>query len=163
MKKIVLFLTSFIVWIILTWAWPLKIQELIVGAVISMIVAIVFGDIFTVKPWKLFQPSRHIYFLLYIPVFLYYCLKANFDVAYRVLHPRLPINPGFVKVKTNLKDETALTMLANSITLTPGTLTVDIKDGYIFVHWLNVKAKDVKGATEAISKRFERIIRRIFE
>ena len=163
MKKIVLFLTSFVVWIILTWSWPLAVQELIVGAIVSVIVAIIFGEIFTVKPLKLFQPSRHIYFLIYIPVFLYYCLKANVDVAWRVLHPKMPISPGFVKIKTNLKDETALTMLANSITLTPGTLTVDIKDGYIYVHWLNVRAKEVKEATEIISKRFEKIIRRIFE
>ena len=161
MKKIVLFLTSLIVWLVLT--WPPRPQELIVGFAVSIIVAIIFGDIFTVKPWKLFQPSRHFYFLYYIPVFLYYCLKANIDVAYRVLHPKLPINPGFVKIKTKLKDETALTMLANSITLTPGTLTVDIKDGYIYVHCINVLEKDAAKATEIISQRFENIIRRVFE
>jgi len=46
--------------------------------------------------------------------------KANIHVAYIVIHPLLPIKPGIVKVKTKLKRDSALTMLANSITLTPG-------------------------------------------
>jgi len=87
------------------------------------------------------------------------------DVAYRVINPRLPINPGIVKVKTNLKTETGLTFLANSITLTPGTLTVDIdRDaGVLYVHWIDVKAKDVEAATKIVVERFEKILRKIFE
>jgi multicomponent Na+:H+ antiporter subunit E len=70
-----------------------------------------------------------------------------------------------VKVKTTLKSDTALTFLANSITLTPGTLTVDIdKDcGVLYVHWIDVKAKDVEAATKIIVERFEKILKRIFD
>jgi multicomponent Na+:H+ antiporter subunit E len=109
---------------------------------------------------------RYWYFLAYyLPVFLWECFKANVDVAYRVAHPRLPIKPGIVKVKTSLKTDTGLTFLANSITLTPGTLSVDIDrdNGILYVHWINVKKKDVESATKIIVVRFERILRKIFE
>jgi multicomponent Na+:H+ antiporter subunit E len=90
---------------------------------------------------------------------------ANIDVAYRVLHPALPIKPGIVKVKTSLKTDTALTFLANSITLTPGTMSVDIDtdNGFLYVHWINVKDKDVEAATKIIVERFENILAKIFE
>lgn len=108
---------------------------------------------------------RYIWFLYYIPVFIWECIKANIDVAYRVGHPDLPIRPGIVKVKTTLKSDTALTFLANSITLTPGTMSVDIdaEDGFLYVHWIDVKDKDILKATEIIVKKFENILARIFE
>jgi multicomponent Na+:H+ antiporter subunit E len=77
----------------------------------------------------------------------------------------MPINPGIVKIKTRLKSEAALTFLANSITLTPGTLCVDIEkdEGVLYIHWINVKNKDIIKATEHISERFEKIIEKVFE
>ena len=77
----------------------------------------------------------------------------------------VPIKPGIVKVETSLKSDTGLTFLANSITLTPGTLTVDIdrEGGFLYIHWINVRHKDIEGATKSIVKRFERILTRIFE
>jgi multicomponent Na+:H+ antiporter subunit E len=84
-------------------------------------------------------------------------------VAYRVLHPKLPIEPGIVKVKTSLSTLTGRVALANSITLTPGTLTVDLTDdGYLYVHWINVRAVDVEEATRKIVKRFEPILKEVF-
>ena len=81
----------------------------------------------------------------------------------RVLHPALPIKPGIVKVKTNLKTDVGRTTLANSITMTPGTITVDIIDDIIYVHWIYVSSTDPEIYTEKISGRFEKYIRRIFE
>ena len=76
----------------------------------------------------------------------------------------MPINPGIVKVKTRLKTESGITALANSITLTPGTLTVDVTDdGFLYVHWINVKAEDVEEATELIARKFEFFLEKIFE
>jgi len=137
--------------------------ELALGGAISFFLALFFGDIFYVD-YRNFFKIKHLFYIIYfIPVFIYYCLKANIDVAYRVLHPKMPISPGIVKIKTNLKRESSITMLANSITLTPGTLTVDVIDGYMYVHWINVGAKDVKKATELISKKFEAIIKGALE
>ncbi len=98
-------------------------------------------------------------------MFLWECFKANLDVAYRVLHPQLPIYPGIVKVRTKLTTDTALTFLANSITLTPGTMSVDIdKDnGILYIHWIDVKTKDVESATKIIVDRFEKVLKKIFD
>ncbi|MHC4194088.1 MAG: Na+/H+ antiporter subunit E, partial [Planctomycetota bacterium] len=74
------------------------------------------------------SPVRIFWALVYLPVFFYYVIVANLDVVYRALHPKMPINPGIVKIKTVLKTESGITALANSITLTPGTLTVDLTD-----------------------------------
>ena len=75
----------------------------------------------------------------------------------------MPINPGIVKVKTNLKTDIGRTMLANSITLTPGTLTVEINDDVLYIHWINVQTEDVEKASELIVKKFEKFLLRIFE
>ncbi len=163
-SKIVLFLVAFLVWTFLNWVpdW----QHLVVGIFIAGFVAYLTGDLFITRPHLLKHPLRYWYFFVYyLPLFFWECLKANLDVAYRVLHPKTPINPGIVKVKTSLKTDTALTFLANSITLTPGTLTVDIdKDnGILYVHWIDVKAEDIESATRIIVERFEKILRKIFE
>ncbi|MBU3958792.1 MAG: Na+/H+ antiporter subunit E, partial [Candidatus Omnitrophica bacterium] len=67
--------------------------------------------------------------------------------------------------KTTLKSDTGLTFLANSITLTPGTMTVDIdpEHGFLYIHWIDVKDKDMQKATQIIVQRFERVLKRIFE
>ena len=110
------------------------------------------------------SPVRVFWFLVYVPVFSYYMVKANIDVLYRVLHPQMPIRPGIVKIKTSLKSDSAITALANSITLTPGTLTIDLtEDGYLYIHWIYVKSDDMEQATRQIAGPFEWFIRRIFE
>ncbi|MGD2279434.1 MAG: Na+/H+ antiporter subunit E [Candidatus Omnitrophota bacterium] len=163
-SRIILFVLGYLVWCFLNWVpdW----QHLVSGIFIAAFVAFITGDLFIKRPQLLKHPMRWFYFVfLYIPVFLYECIKANIDVAYRVMHPALPINPGIVKVKTNLKTDTGLTFLANSITLTPGTMSVDIDtdNGVLYVHWINVKDTDVEAATKMIIERFERILLKVFE
>ena len=163
-SRIILFIVAFLVWMFLNWVpdW----QHMIIGVFISLLVAYLTGDLFIRKPHVLSHPERYFYFIfVYIPIFIWECFKANIDVAYRVIHPGLPIHPGIVKVKTTLKSDTALTFLANSITLTPGTLSVDIdkEKGFLYVHWIEVRDKDIDKATELVVERFERILKRIFE
>lgn len=162
-SQIILFVLAFLIWSFLS--WPPDYQHLIVGIFACGFVSFMTGDMFTKKPYRFKQPGRYLWFFYYVPVFIWECIKANIDVAYRVLHPDLPINPGIVKVKTTLKSESALTFLANSITLTPGTMSVDIdeENGFLYVHWIDVKSKDTQRATEIIVKNFEDILRRIFE
>jgi len=160
-RKIVLMLFTFIVWLALTWAtdW----QHLIAGGVISIMSGFIFGHLFVNEPFKVLNPVRWFWVLVYIPVFIWEMAKANFDVAYRVIWPSMPIEPGIVKVKTSLKSEMGKTFLANSITLTPGTLTVDIKDQYLYIHWIKVRHKNVDEATKDIVSRFERFLKKIFD
>ncbi len=170
-SQIILFILALLVWMLLT--WPPDFQHLIVGILVAIFVSYITGDMFAPLETKGKQKkdmmsltgSRYLWFLYYIPLFIWECIKANIDVAYRVAHPDLPINPGIVKVKTTLKSDTGLTFLANSITLTPGTMSVDIdpENGYLYIHWIDVKDKDIQKATEIIVQNFENVLKRIFE
>jgi len=162
-SKLALFIIGFVVWSFLT--WPPDMQHLIAGLIVSAFVAFITGDLFSRRPHHFGHLTRYLWFCCYVPMFLWECLKANIDVALRVLNPRLPINPGIVKVKTVLKSDTGLTFLANSITLTPGTLCVDIdaEKGVLYIHWINVEAQDTVKATELIVAKFEKILKKIFE
>jgi multicomponent Na+:H+ antiporter subunit E len=150
-------------WLLLSWSYDLEhiLTGIIVGVIVSYVSADVFGGNF-----KIFRnTSRYLWFFYYVPLFIWECIKANIDGAFRVIHPGLPINPGIVKVKTSLKSDTALTFLANSLTLKPGTMTVDIdkENGFLYVHWVDVKTQDIDKATELIVWKFERVLKRIFE
>jgi len=162
-SRVILFIFGFLVWMGLS--WPPDIQHALIGVIVAAFIAYMTGDMFVTRPHVFKHPQRYFWFLYYIPVFLWECFKANIDVAYRVIHPLVPIKPGIVKVKTKLKTDTALTFLANSITLTPGTLTVDIdkEKGILYIHWIDVTNQDIDKATEIIVKKFERILERVFE
>jgi len=161
MKKFVLFIVGFVCWLILT--WTLYVPSLLIGIGASLFICFWFADLFIQHPKNFFQIKRFLYLLLYIPIFIFYCILANFDVAYRVLHPKLPIRPGIVKVKTTLTTTIGRVALANSITLTPGTLTVELTDdGYLYVHWINVTTVDIEQATKKIVRRFEPILKEVF-
>jgi len=167
MRRLIYFVLGFIVWMLL--AWPITdgqvdIQVVIAGLIAAAIVAVLFHEVLPQEHHVFLSPVRIFWFIVYIPVFFYYVLMANFDVVYRVLHPKMPIKPGIVKIKTKLKTESGITALANSITLTPGTLTVDLTDdGYLYIHWINVKSDDLEEATKKIAAKFEWFLEKIFE
>ena len=161
MNKVLYFLLTLAVWLLLTWS--LDIQNIVAGIIVVFLCTIFIGHLFFDNVIKIFNPRRIIWFLYYIPVFLLHMVKANFDVAYRVLHMNIPIRPGIVKVKTTLKSDLGLTFLANSITLTPGTLTVDIIGDELYIHWINVVSDDPEQQAAIIVRRFENILKKVFE
>jgi multicomponent Na+:H+ antiporter subunit E len=167
MKRVIYFLIAFIVWMLLTWPvidGTLDVQVVVAGLAASAVVAVLFHEMLPKEHHVFISPVRVFWGIVYLPVLFYYIMKANLDVVYRALHPRMPIHPGIVKIKTALKTDSGITALANSITLTPGTLTVDLTDeGYMYIHWINVKAEDVEAATQHIARRFEWFLLKIFE
>ena len=138
-------------------------QEIIAGAILSLGLALWGYRYLTVRGMSIYSPKRMLYAVVYLPMFLYECVKANLDVAYRVIHPKMPIKPGIVAIRTTLKSDVGKLLLANSITLTPGTLTVDVTDEYLFIHWINVKTTDVGEASRLIAGRFEKYLEVIAE
>jgi len=162
-SRIVTFAISFLLWMLLVFS--LDWQHIGVGIAVALFVAATMGDMFTDSPAKWFNLHRYAWFAYYIIVFTWECIKCNFDVACRVLHPKLPINPGIVKVRTILKTETALALLANFITLTPGTFTVDIdkEESCLYIHWIDVQTQDIEEASKIIVSKFERILKEVFE
>ena len=161
MKYIFAFIILMGFWLLFT--FNIETHNLIVGAAAALIGTLVFAKYFVIPVWKMLQPQRYFWFVVYMIVFIWECIKANFDVAYRVLHPAMPIKPGIVKVKHNLKTNIAKTTLANSITMTPGTITVDLLDDTLYIHWIYISSTDPEVYSKKIAGRFEKYIKRIFE
>jgi len=165
MKQVLYILFTFVLWLLMVAPWPLADHwpDVLLGLVVSLLVAMLLAHVYPDRPHKALDPRRAFWAAVYLPYFLFYCVRANLDVAYRVLHPDVPIRPGIVHVRTGLVSDLAKTFLANSITLTPGTLTVDIQGQDLYVHWIHVEGRGVEAHTAAIVKRFEGLLRRIFE
>jgi multicomponent Na+:H+ antiporter subunit E len=155
------FVATLLLWVLLTWS---EIQEqgylpLVVGVVAAFIVAVLSRNLF---PAVSLHPRRVVFFMVYIPALLWEIIKSNLDVAYRVLHPKMPINPGIVKVPVSLQSDYGKTLLANSITLTPGTLTLDVLGSNFYVHWLNIQTREPQEAAEIITGRFMKFLSKVF-
>ncbi len=161
LKKIVEFLLILLLWF--AFVWSLDVPDLLAGIVVAFLVVWLFSDIFPAEISRIFHPIRFFWLIIYLPVFAWQVVKSNLDVTYRVFHPEIPIRPGIVKVKTILKTDIAKTFLANSITLTPGTLTVDFIDDNLYIHWINIISDDPEVETKIIVSKFEKYLKRIFE
>ncbi len=159
------FILCYLLWIGLTWSLDPK--ELIVGAVISIIVASLTAPLFIHEDaFYLFNPIRLIKFFYYAFVVLFgEIIKANWDMAKRVLKADPPTNPGIIRIKADVDSEYGLAFLCNAITLTPGTISVEAaeREGqeYIYVHWIDVTTLDRDEAGDIIKARLEKWIRRV--
>jgi len=154
--RIVLILMLGAVWFLLT--YPFNIQEGLAGAAILLLIAVMplpGGELLGDLKWN---PKAIVSLIVYLLYFLVALIKSNLDVAFRVLHPRLPIRPGVVKVKTKLKTPLGRLMLANSITLTPGTITVDTNGEDFYIHWIAVEEGDCEEKTKKIVSGFEKYL-----
>jgi multicomponent Na+:H+ antiporter subunit E len=161
-SRIALFLLAFLVWLALTAGGG--VQEILAGAGAAFIVALAAGRFVAGFPRRGF-PRRAAAAVRYGVRFVWEMVKANFQVAAIVLSPMRPIRPGIVKIRTGLARDTAMTVLANSITLTPGTFTVDIdpESRVLYIHCITVPGTDIEENTKRIGGRFERILKEVFE
>ena len=130
------FIVCFIFWLLITgqlsaiFKGQISLEVLIAGVIVCLVTAL-FSARFLIheKAFWLCQPARLGNFLLYcIVIFPIELVKANVDVAIKALSPGMKIEPGIVKVPVSLKSEYGQAFLANSITLTPGTITMDIAE-----------------------------------
>ena len=130
------------------------------GIICCGIVTLISGDLIFRSNVSISRSARvFTRFVLYIPKLLVAIVHANLDVAYRVLHPKMPIDPGIVTVDTSFQDDVLRTSFANAVTLTPGTVTVDVIDGRFIVHALVREA----GEEDLLKGRsIERDLARIF-
>ncbi len=150
----------FLVWLMFT--STLFWQEVLIGAVVSMLLSLASIRLFTCCTLSILNPVKIFWMVWYFFVFLKLLIVANLDVAKRVISPSLPINPGIVKFKTKLKTNYSKMVLANSITLTPGTLSVDVIGDTFYIHWIDVQSTDPEQAFKDIAEPFEKILLKIF-
>ncbi|MCK4523929.1 Na+/H+ antiporter subunit E [candidate division WOR-3 bacterium] len=136
LKNVITFIFySFLLFIIYAMLiFPAGIYDYFVGLLLSVLILFISLKIMESGKLRFFSLKNIIWIIAYIPYLFMKIVQANFDIALRVLNPKLPIHPGFIKVKCDSKDKLAKLMIANSITLTPGTLTLEIKDDYLIIH-----------------------------
>lgn len=163
------FLFSFLLYLVLSagsgglvW-W--SVEEILFGVLFAFLVALGTKKLFAIAGVKpglgILNPLRWVAFAAYlIGPFLLQLTKANLRVAWSVVTGK--IRPGIVKISPHLKTDFGLTMLANSITLTPGTLSVDV-DGSknLYIHWLWAGSK--KPSSKDVCSTFPKWVRRVTE
>jgi len=136
------FILLFAFWLILSGHFQAK--YIIIGLLSAGLVTFLTNDLFysalrygeTAEPrvrLVLLQLGR---FMLYLPWLLLQIIMANVQVAYLVLHPKMPIDPALFLFRTRMRKGMARVTLANSITLTPGTITVNLEEGNYVIHTL---------------------------
>jgi len=125
--------------------------DLVTGAFAALLVsAVLYRVSFESTPVARRLPMVTARFVIYTPYLLWEIFKANIQIAYVVLHPDLPIDPSVEEVESMVWGGLPVTTLANSITLTPGTLTVDVEGRTLRVHTLTQSAREglLDGALE---------------
>ncbi|AFK22899.1 monovalent cation/H+ antiporter subunit E [Pyrococcus sp. ST04] len=165
MSFITAFVWAYFLWLVLTagskgMLW--SVQELVAGLVFSLIVAYATRDIIGEKASRFLNPGKWVLFVAYFPVLFWGMVKANLDVAYRVITGK--IRPGIVRVPVDLENDAQYTILSNSITLTPGTLTVEAcpDEKALYVHWINIpEGQEWPQTSEPVSGPFEKWARRL--
>ena len=151
-----LFTYGIVVLLGLLLAGSLRLDEVVSALIVGGVVTALAAPRLSIMAGVRLSPRAPIALLSYLAVFFVALVKANLDMARRVLSPSLPIHPAVVEVRTGLKSALGKLLLANSITLTPGTLSVDVRDDRVLVHWVDsAPGVDIDSATRAIAKSFE--------
>ncbi len=152
-----LFVVIFLLWLLLTGS--VSRNELITGFFIAAVVSLISAPYITVFEGIRYRPAALISVFTYLGYFSIALIRANFDMARRVLSPSLPISPELLEVETRLESKLGQMLLANSITLTPGTLSVELRHNRILVHWIAApEGIDLEQATKDIATGFEKHI-----
>ncbi len=155
-NAVALFVVLMLFWVMLNGS--LANDVLIVGVAASALIALLYSDGLSFITEARFTPRAAVATLGYFAYFLTELVKSNLHIAAVVLSPALPVEPGIVRVHTRLKSRMGRLLLANSITLTPGTLTVEIEGEWLWVHWVTMEAVDQEEATRRIVAGFERYL-----
>ncbi len=143
----------FTLWMVLT--SNVQIFNIVIGIGVSFSIALLYTKLFIHKAFEFISP---VWFMVYLYVLLKNLILSNIQISKRILRPDMKLSPAIVAVKTNLESDWKKLLLANSITLTPGTLTLDIKDDTLFIHVIEY---DEGSNKENIIKEFEDIIAKI--
>jgi multicomponent Na+:H+ antiporter subunit E len=140
----------FLTWLLLTssFEWPHVAVGLVAALGVAWLNTDRCGSRTSIHPLRL---------AWYFPWLIGRMLKSGLHLSALILHPALPIDPRMIRHRTNLREDSGIVLLGNSITLTPGTLTVEVDDQNLLVHAIDDKsAEDLRGL------HFDRKIARLF-
>lgn len=132
--KLLVFGVAVLLWMLM--AGRIDQQELTAGALVALALVLLFPSRLGVFDGVILSWATPLHIVIYLLYFTVALVRANVDLAWRVLSPSLPIRPELVRIKTPLQSRLGRMLLANTITLTPGTLTVDIEGDELLIHWV---------------------------
>jgi len=154
-KYLAVFGASYLFYMLLS-AW--KPLDFFTGFLTATLVAVLLAPVaFSEQPSFGRIGKQTVRMVIYTPYLLKEIAVANLQIAYVVLHPDLPIDPEVVELKAAVWGDAAVTTLANSITLTPGTLTVSVTDRAFAIHSLTAGARE-----DLFDGGLERAVRFVF-
>jgi multicomponent Na+:H+ antiporter subunit E len=148
------------VWLIFSPRFEL--YSLLAGGIGALIVAAVTYEVFLAKHQasiRFFVPNP-LFFLLYFFLVVSYLYAASIKMLIAVITGK--VSPRIVHFRTTLHSDLARMTLANSITLTPGTITVDLNDDHLTVHWSFCTTTHSRGAGEIIKGTLEKILLKVW-
>lgn len=155
---LLVFVLCWLAWLLL--AGKTAPDELLTGALVALLVTVLSAPHLGVFTGLRLEPAALWHLLAFLLAFLRALVLANIDMARRVLSPSLPIRPAVVAVETRLQSSLGRLLLTNAITLTPGTLSVDVQDNRLLVHWVDCPpGYDLRARTDAIVSGFEHHLR----
>ncbi len=171
-------------------AWLLFVDRigpvwLAVGTVLALVGEIMFSRMFSNDAWLLQRyqvgpgatqakaqvrlreahiPRRLAAIVGFLPVLAYEVITSGFYIALLALRPRMDLHPGIVRIKGRLPNVAAVTVIATTITLSPGTLTIDYDPhgDDLYVHWITVTTHDPDEVDKIVAGRMRRWLWRIF-
>ena len=144
-KVIFTWIVLFLFWVIISVS--LEWRSLLVGGIITLGVSVVMHNMLTedIRYHMNINLSLRVLSIIffYVPKYIFLMvfklLKSNYTVIKHAI--LMDVNPGIIKVKTNLSSDTGITLLANSVTLNPGTLTLDLGENeegnFLYIHWID--------------------------
>ena len=141
-----------LLWVLLTGG---DIGSWLVGVPSVLLAVIAFNNLNTGRPLRL-RASRLPAFIAW---FVWHSLKGGADVAWRAVHPGLPLHPGFVSYRLLLAPGPARTFLVNCVSLLPGTLSAELVDDELLLHALDTET-DVIAGTQAVEQQVDRLFGR---
>ncbi len=167
-KRVITWIVILIFWFLVS--GNLSWQNGIIGGVVAMIISSFMYENLTDDLRVEGTLGKKILYLLfiqfpeYIFIMVFQLVESNLKVVKHAIF--MDINPGIVKINTDLQSDTGTTILANSITLTPGTLTIDVDKKLdrtnLYVHWIDLKTMDIEKAGSEIKGDVERWLKKIF-
>jgi len=164
MRYVVVFLLSLATYLV--FVGSVTLYDIVTGIAVSSVAATVFGRILVRNPRKL-EVRRFVELVRYLATFIATEIRAHLELAKIVLSPNVSksIRPGIVRVRYDLESDYGVTLLANSITNTPGTLVVDLdeEERALYVHWINVRTLEPEEIRDIVSRSFEEHARKIFD
>ncbi|ALM74606.1 Na+/H+ antiporter subunit E [Thermococcus barophilus] len=160
MREVPVAIAAFIIYLVVSGSFTP--YDVVTGIIVAVTAGLLFGGHLVNEPRKALSPKRWLYFIVYLLKYVTVIeLRAHFDVMKRVITN--DVKPGIVRAPIRCKTDYGKYLVASSITNTPGTVTVDVGDGRIYVNWIYVSTDDEEERRKEIFGEFEEYAVKIFE